>query len=171
MIDLLKILAGGDLRSIGRSNAMAKQISTQRQFNKLFDGLFHPDRLIVMRAADAIEKITLEKQHYLEAHKQSLLGLLKSADDKELKWHLALLVSRLKLTRSELGKVWATLSRWALDARESRIVRVNSVQGLFDLLKQGPGLRNDFELTLVQLEREEVPSIRARIRNLRKSLA
>lgn len=41
---------------------------------------------------------------------------------------MALLVSRLKLAKSEIGKVWATLMKWALDKKESKIVRVNSIQ-------------------------------------------
>lgn len=164
---LLEALSGGDLRSLGNANAIVREVRSRKQFDQLFEGLFHPDRVIVMRAADAIEKITWKKQRYLLPHKQSLLGLLRTATNKELKWHLALLVPRLQLTRLELGRVWATLSDWALDTNESRIVRVNSVQALFDLLKHSPGLGGDFELTLAQLEREAVPSISARIRKLR----
>jgi hypothetical protein len=164
---LLERLAGGDLRSLGNANAVVKQVHSQHQFDELLEGLFHEDRLIVMRAADAVEKVTHREHRYLEPHKKALLGLLGKARDKELKWHLALLVSRLKLTRSELGRVWATLTGWALDRGESRIVRVNSVQGLFDLLEHSPGLRQDFERTLTQLEREEIPSLTARIRKLR----
>lgn len=168
MSQLLDTLSGGDLRSIGKSNAVAHQVRSQQQFDKLFEGLFHNDRLIVMRTADAIEKITREQYAYLHPHKKTLLRLLATAKEKELKWHLASLVSRLKLTKTELGKVWTILTQWALDADESRIVRVNSVQGLFELSKQSPSLKNDYELTLTQLEKEEVPSIRARIRHIRK---
>src|SRR5689334_4277556 len=114
-----------------------------------------------MRSADAIEKITLVNPGYLEPHKESLLGLLNTAQQKELKWHVALLVARLKLNKSELGKAWVTLSGWASDQDESRIVRVNSIQGLFELLEYAPGLRGDFGLTLARLEMEEVPSLRA----------
>jgi len=167
MSRLVDRLSGGDLRSIGKVNAVIRHVQSQSQFDKLFNGLFHQDRLIVMRAADAVEKITLKEHRYLMPHKKSLLELLDTARDKELKWHLALLVSRLKLTKRELGKAWAILTGWALDAGESRIVRVNSVQGLFDLLKQSPRLKSDLELTLVQLEKEEIPSLKARIRKLR----
>jgi hypothetical protein len=166
---VLDRLAVGDLRSLGNANAVVKQVHSQSEFDELFGGLFHADRLIVMRAADAIEKITLKRANFLKPHKHELLVLLNEAEQKELKWHLASLVPRLKLTQSELGKVWTTLSNWALDASEGRIVRVNSIQGLFELLKGSPGLREDFELTLAQLEKEEVPSLKARIRILRKA--
>ena len=168
MNTFIKILSGGDLRSIGSANAIAKQVQTQYQFDELFEALFHNDRLIVMRAVDAVEKITQNKPDYLKSHKKSLLRLLKEAKDKEFKWHLALLVARLKLTKPELGKLWEILSNWALDSSESKIVRVNSIQTLFDLSKQAPELTEDFDLTISQLEREEIPSIKARIRKLKK---
>jgi len=171
MKQLLDRLTGGDLRSIGATNALLKQIRSQKQFDQLVEGLFHEDRIVVMRAADAIEKLTLKRHDFLEPHKTPLLGLLNSACDKELKWHLALLVSRLHLKRSELGIVWATLSRWALDLGEIRIVRVNSIQGLFALLKHSPRLKKDFELTLLQLEKERVPSLTARIKKIRAGLS
>lgn len=59
MMQLEKILAGGDLRSIGKSNSVAGKIKTQNDFDKLFECLFHKDRHVVMWAADAIEKITI----------------------------------------------------------------------------------------------------------------
>jgi uncharacterized protein with von Willebrand factor type A (vWA) domain len=168
MNTFIKKLSGGDLRSIGSVDAIVKQVQSQQQFDELFEALFHNDRLIVMRAADAVEKLTQSKPDYLKLHKKSLLRLLKDAKNKELKWHASLLVSRLKLTKSELGKVWEILSNWALDYKESRIVRVNSIQALFDLSQQVPELREDYELIITQLEREDVPSIRARIRKLKK---
>jgi len=168
MNTFIKRLSGGDLRSIGGANAIAKQVQSQHQFDELFEALFHNDRLIVMRAADVVEKITQNKPDYLKSHKKSLLRLLKDAKDKELKWHLVLLISRLQLTKPELGKVWEILSNWVLDSNESRIVRVNSIQALFDLSQQVPELMEDFELKITQLEREEIPSIKARIRKLKK---
>ena len=165
---ILEKLSGGDLRSIGKSDVVAREVKSQRQFDQLVEGLTFPDRLVVMRTADAAEKITRAHPKFLAAHKRTILKLLFKAEEKELKWHLGLLVARLELSKSELGKVWARLTRWALNMKESRIVRVNAIQGLFELSRKTPGLRGDYELTLTQLEREEVPSIRARIRILRK---
>ncbi len=162
-------LSGGDLRSIGNADTVAKQVRSQEQFDELFEALFHEDRLIVMRAADAVEKVTRTRQSYLGRHKQAMFSLLGSAIDKELKWHLALMISRLKLTKSELGRVWTTLTSWALDSDESRIVRVNSIQSLWELSEHSPDLKRAFELVKGQLEREEIPSIRARIRKLQRA--
>lgn len=72
MADLETILNGGDLRSIGQSNTVVTLIDSQNKFDELFKLLFHPDRKIVMRVADAIEKITLTHCQYLKAHKDDI---------------------------------------------------------------------------------------------------
>lgn len=167
MRDLDKLLKDGDLRSIGKANEVVKEVKNQSDFDTLFNGLFNSDRKIVMRSADAIEKITIENSGYLSKHKKKVLLLCTTAKDKELKWHLALIVTRIKLSKKEFGKVWQTLTHWATDKNESKIVRVNSIQGLDNLLRQNQELRQDFEITLNELEGENIPSITARIKKLK----
>ena len=167
MTDLEKILSGGDLRSIGKSNLVIMKIKNQNDFDELFKYLFHEDRLVVMRAADTIEKITINNPQYLINHKREIFELCNVANDKELKWHLALLILSLHLYKKEFDKAWNTLTNWAKDKTNSRIVRVNSIQGLFEMLKQKNELEKDFNLTLTELEKESVPSINARIRKLK----
>ena len=160
-------LKGRDLRSIGKANNIVREVTKQKEFDKLFEGLFDVERLIVMRAADAIEKITITHPEYLESHKDELLEFCKTANHIELKWHLAQLMPRLKLSKKETGIVWNILTQWANDKMESRIVRVFSLQALFDIQKQYPWLKKDFTDTLERLDRENIPSIKARIRILR----
>lgn len=164
-----KILEGGDLRSVGRSNEIVKQIVNQRSLDELFQHLNDRDRKVVMRTADIIEKVTLRYPDFLQKHKTNLLTLCRTAVDKELTWHLALLVSRIKLTDKELGSTWNLLTNWATDKSESKIVRVNSIQGLFNLLQQNSELSQDFGLTISENENERIPSINARIRKLRSA--
>jgi hypothetical protein len=167
MTDFETILKGGDLRSIGQGNEVVSLVHSQTTFDSLFPLLLNPDRKVVMRAADAIEKITIQHPGYLQTHKHSILQLCDKAQDKELKWHLALLVPRLSLSEEELGKIWQTLSDWAIRKNESKIVRVNALQGLFDLLPQNKELEQDFNLSTSQIEKENVPSLQARIRKLK----
>jgi hypothetical protein len=164
----LELLSGGDLRSIAQSDNVVGLVQNQEDFDELFHYLFHAERLVVMRAADAVEKITVNHRGYLASHKNEIIELCKNATDKELKWHLALIVSRLKLRKSELGIIRELLTSWALDEKESRIVRVNSVEGLFNLLQEHKELEQDFELLLLELERQGVPSLNARIRRIKK---
>jgi hypothetical protein len=90
--DVKKYLQGGDLRSIADVDQLVPLIKTQKTFDELFSCLDSDDRLIVMRAADAIEKITRDHPKYLDSHKNRLIRILDTARDKELKWHLALLI-------------------------------------------------------------------------------
>lgn len=92
------------------------------------------------------------------------------AKEKELKWHLAFLIPRLHLGNKQFDYAWNTLSNWAKDITNSRIVRVNSIQGLFEMMKQKGELEKDFSLTLSELEKENIPSVNARIRKLRKAI-
>lgn len=163
------ILKGGDLRSIGDANKIVQLVKNQNEFDELFIGLTDADRKVVMRTADAIEKITIDNSDYLQKHKNQLLQFCKTATYIELKWHLALLISRVSLTEKELGHIWQILTNWAKDKHESKIVRVNSIQGLFNLLKQQPELIQDFNLTLVTVEKEKIPSINARIKKIKNA--
>ncbi|HLL42904.1 MAG TPA: hypothetical protein VK369_07180 [Segetibacter sp.] len=170
MTDLINLLRGGDLRSIGQSDTVVQLINNQEQFDELFKLLFHSDRKIVMRSADSIEKISLNNKGYLKKHKEEILELCLKAEDKELKWHLALLVSRLPLTDIELREVWELLARWAKNRNESKIVRVNSLQALFTLLPKDDKLKDDFKFLLSGVERERIPSLNARIKKLKNGI-
>ena len=169
-MDYEKILTGGDLRSIGNVDTVVANIHNQYEFDRLFALLFHHDRILIMRAADAIEKITLEKPEYLKKHKEKMIDLCETAENKELKWHLALLVSRLVLTERELSMIWKKLTQWATQQDESKIVRVNALQGLFNLVENNKTLTHDFTATLSQIEKENIPSLNARIRQLQKKI-
>ena len=167
MNNLITYLKGGDLRSIADADKVVSLIKTQDDFENLFGYLFFKDRLVVMRAADAIEKITLNKPEFLQGHNKELINLLKTAADKELKWHLVLIVSRLDLNNDELEIIWDKLTNFAKDKRESKIVRVNSLQSLFDLSKKNKKFARDFELIVQKIESENIPSINARLRKFK----
>jgi hypothetical protein len=164
---IITYLAGGDLRSIGQSKKIISLIKNQNDFDKLIQYLFYDKRLIVMRTADTVEKITLDHPEYLLKYKKKIIELCNVAKDKELKWHLALLIPRLDLGNDELKKVWNVLTNWAKDKSNSRIVRVNSIQGLFEMMNKKNEYQKDFNQTLSELEKEDIPSINTRIKRLR----
>ena len=164
MEQFYKLLTGGDLRSIGKSNAIVLKVQNQDYFDELFKCLFHKDRLVVMRAADAIEKITLQHPAYLSKYKNVLLELCDAAKNKELKWHLALLIPRLNLSGKEIEIVWRILSGWVSDKEESKIVRVNSIQALYDLAGKETKYVKDLQTLLFKIQKENVPSLNARIK-------
>ena len=161
------ILSGDDLRSTGRSNDIVSKIKDQKAFDGLFECLFHKERIIVMRAADAVEKITITHPEFLAKHEKEIFQLCASAKNKELKWHLAQLIPRLSLNKKETANAWELLMAWSLDKNNSRIVRVNSLQALFELAIKENIFTTDLEDLLVKLSAENIPSINARVKKIR----
>jgi hypothetical protein len=164
----INLLMGRDLRSIKQNSIVVQAVQDQHAFDELFSLIFHHERPLVLRAVDAVEKITITHPAFLIPHKRQLLNVLKSADHKELKWHIAQLIPRVELDKDELTDVWHILSYWALNKNESKIVRVNSLQGLFDLAKLHNEFRTDVTRIIREVDREMIPSIQARVRKLKK---
>ena len=167
-MDLKEKLSGGDLRSIGEANKVVDEIDSQDGFNSLFHFLYEKDRLIVMRAADAIEKITLIHPEYLNQHKDEIVDFcLSETANIEFKWHLALLLSRLSLSIKEQDMVFEILKKWVLNPKESKIVRANALQSLYELSKKNETFKKDFSSIVGIVEKENVPSLNARIKKLK----
>ena len=171
MTDYKKILVGGDLRSTGQSEAIAQTIFDQANFDALFTLLSDDDRVVVMRAADAIEKITLQYPEFLSTHKKAIMHLSGSAFNKELVWHLALLIPRLQLAGKEFDNGYQILRSWATNRKNSRIVRTNAIQALFEMAQQNNSRQKDFNQVLSVIQRESIPSVNARIKKIRARLA
>lgn len=163
------ILSGGDLRSIGKSNDIVLEIQGQKKFDDLFECLIHKERIVVMRAADTVEKITQTHPEFLSKHKKKIFQLCSRSENKELKWHLALLLPRLALNKKETGIAWGQLTNWAKDKNNSRIVRVNAIQAMFELSKEKQWAVR-LENILSELSLENIPSINARIKKIHKQM-
>jgi HEAT repeat protein len=169
MKNLEPYLMGGDLRSTAGVAQLVPMIKNQSDFDLLFQYLSAENRLLAMRAADALEKITLDHPEYLTPHSVHLIHLLDHARHKELKWHLAQLISRAPLTHDQLHHTWLILTKWAMDTSESKIVRVNALQALVDLSKQNIRFEKTLEPIIKALEKEAVPSIDSRLRKIKES--
>jgi HEAT repeat protein len=163
------MLSGGDRRSIGKSNLIAKLVlSDPKRFAELLECLWDDDPLIRMRAADAAEKVTVTRPKLLNPHKQELLGLLAEAEQIELRWHLALMVPRMALSKPEAQRAAAALHRY-LDDRSS-IVKTLALQGLADLARQDPNLREPARRVFEESLRTGTAAMKARARKLLKKL-
>jgi hypothetical protein len=165
----VSLLLGKDLRTVKQNRTVIQSIHDQQTFDELFSLVFHHERTLVMRAIDAVEKVTLIHPVFLRPHKFQLLSVLKSAEHKELKWHVAQLVPRTELTEDELKDVWHIFTYWVLNKNESKIARVNALQALFDLSKGNPLLMDEFNKIIHPIEHEMIPSLQARIKKLKKA--
>jgi hypothetical protein len=164
---LLRKLAGGDFRSIGRANEVAAEVLKEPGlFPILMEGLTCGDPLIRMRAADAAEKVSAQNPEWLAPFKSRLLNQVAKIDQQEVRWHAAAMFTRLELTAAEQGKVTAILKSWLDD--KSRIVQTFSLQALADLSKQDPALRSEVIKLIEAKSRHGPPSVRARSKKLLK---
>jgi hypothetical protein len=146
------------------------QVQDQASFDALFNCIYSEERVVAMRAADAIEKITARQPQYLQTHQNELFQMAMVAKEKELKWHLAQLLPRLPLQAADLNCAWTLLTGWALDKKNSRIVRVNALQALFELTWIKPDGVAELARLMKALSAENIPSLNARIKTLQHRL-
>ena len=162
------ILGGSDLRSLGRTNEVVASTHTKQDFDYLFTFLYNSRNEIVMRVADALEKLSRNNLSLLKGHEEDILNLCHHCTQKTLKWHLAQMLPRLELDDRRDAEARRILKDWACDRSNSRIVRVNSLQSLYELEKDRPFIHDELLGMMNQLENEGIPSLNARIRKLSK---
>jgi hypothetical protein len=161
--------SGGDRRSIGRSDEAVKLVGAEpKRVAELAELLWDSDEVVRMRAADALEKLSRDHLERLEPLKPNLLGLMAETRQKELRWHLAAIVPRLKLTQAERRRVTGIFEGYLED--RSSIVKTFAMQGLWDLSLLDAGLRGRVVELVRELTRTGTAAMRARGRNLLKNL-
>jgi len=162
---LSSILQGGDRRSLGRANQLVALILGQpKRFPELLECLWSDDPVVRMRAADAAEKISAQRAELLQPFKAELLGLAGETSQQELRWHLALMIPRLLLTRAERKRAIALLKELLGD--RSSIVKTCALQGLAELAGGNPEIRWEVIGVLEQASRTGTPAMMARARKL-----
>jgi hypothetical protein len=137
MHEELNKLASGDRRSIGKSNeVVADVIYDPSLFGPVFQGMLNDDPLILMRSADAIEKITVKHPEYLQPYKEKLIKQIAKSKQQEVRWHVAQMIPRLELNQEERTAVFEILLDYLND--RSNIVKTFSMQALADLARRIP---------------------------------
>ena len=163
--NVLRLLEGGDRRTIGRADQVAAIVAKSlKLFPKLIAGLWSPDPLIRMRAADAAEKVTRRRPELLTPFKKELLGLMTEATEQEMRWHLAAMVPRLPLNAAERELAISSLNTYLED--RSSIVKTFALQGLADLAQGDPTIQPTVVEILREATRNGTPAMKARSRKL-----
>ncbi len=135
---------------------------------QLVECLWDDDAGLAGRAADVLERLTRERPESAQRWKEPLLGLLAEATEKKVRWNLALLIPRLKLTVPECRRVAELLQSWLDDP--SSIVKTSALHGMADLTRQARELLPDVQDLLRVKGRSGTPAMRARSRILLKAL-
>jgi hypothetical protein len=162
---ILKILEGGDRRSIGKSNEVAALVQRHPDlFAVLISGMTRDDPLVRMRCADAAEKITALHPEYLRPYKRTLIEDLSQIEQKEVRWHVAAMLARLPLTTKEEERVIGILLSYTNDP--SSIVKTLAMQSLADLAMRNEQLRPMVYRHIEELCVIGTPTMRARGKHL-----
>lgn len=166
---LRSLLAGGDRRSIGKSESVVDLLESRpKLLRALLDLLWDANTLVAMRAADALEKYTRDKRTVPQAYKKQLIGLMHECTQQEVRWHLAAIVPNLWLTQAECRHVAQILGTYLHD--RSSIVKTYAMHGLSDLTRQDQALHGEVLELIRALTRSGTPAMRARGRHLLKVL-
>lgn len=157
--------AGPDLRSIGRSNEVAREILVNPAIASAAVRLLDADDPVVRsRAADALEKASRERPALIQSYRRTLLRLAKTAKQQEIKWHVAQMLPRLRLNPRERSGAISALRGYANDP--SQIVQVCALQALWEVASR-KGRR---EVWIVRFVRQRAldggPAVRARAKRL-----
>lgn len=156
-MNILAKLEGGDRRSIGNSEEVVRIVLTNPTlFEELFSGLLARDPRVRMRAADAVEKITRARPDLLQPWKKMLLSTASAFQEKELRWHVAQLIPRLRLTGKERKLAVQILMDYLEDG--SSLVKTFSMQALVELAAEDEQLLTQLMPLLERLrERARLP--------------
>jgi hypothetical protein len=166
MPTIYDLLTGNDLRSIGKSNKVVQLVTSDPVlFDEVFRGIFHEDKVVRARCADAIEKVAVRFPKMIQKKKLVILKNLHKFQQKEVMWHIALMVGYLKLTPKELVKTFDVLYKW-LNTSDSIIVKVACMQSLATHARENKKLiksvRDEIEKQMIT----GAPAIKSRGRHL-----
>jgi hypothetical protein len=166
MPTIYDLLKGNDLRSIGKSDEVVSLVTSDPVlFDEVFNGIFHDDKVIRARCADAVEKLAKKFPGIIRKKKTILLKNLGKFEQKEVQWHIALMLGCLKLNAREIGKIFAHLIKW-LNTSDGIIVKVACMQTLAEFAARE---RRLIKPVLDEINRQMIsgsPAVKARGRRL-----
>jgi hypothetical protein len=133
-------------------------------FLVLIEGLSMENPIIRMRAADAMEKASLEHPEFLLPYKKQLMKLAANSEQKEVRWHMAQMLPRLNLNHKENLAVVNTLLSYL--SGNSSIVNTFVMQAFADIAKADEQLRPSLLAHIHELTVTGTAAMKARGRKL-----
>lgn len=161
MNKLLRKLSGGDLRSDGRANEVAKEvIQNPRLLEQLLDGLNEPDDVIRGRTAHALERVSRTNQDMFRELMPQLISISMRDRVPMVKWHFAMIFGNTAFAAKDTGSIVSALLRLLTD--ESVFVRSWAISSLCVIGKRDGRRRRKIIGALKVLRDDKSVAIRAR---------
>jgi len=160
-------LKGGDRRSIGRADEVAAEVLAQPAlFPFLMAGILNDDSLVRMRSADAVEKVTRVRPGWLRPYRAKLFALAEGSSEKEVRWNIVQILSRVKWRRGDQRRLMDLLIGFLQDG--SSIVKTCSMQALADLAGRDETIREEVVRIIEGAMKTGTPAMKARARKILK---
>lgn len=163
---LLQLAGDGDRRSIGKSSQVVeKLLASPALVSEFLDALASTDTVLRLRVADVLEKVSVKRADLFQPKAEAILSLAERETQHEVRWHLAQILPRLKLTKAQNARAVAALFNYLQDEK-SIIVRTNAMEALFQLAKADKALMNKVRTIIMERSVQGKPAERARARKL-----
>jgi hypothetical protein len=160
--DLLKKLAGGDLRSDGRANEVADQvIKNPQELAKLVEGMSESDDVVRGRTSHALERISRTHPEMLRGLIPQFAKLAKSEKVPMVKWHIAMILPNLMLPTKEDDMVFSALFELLED--DSVFVKSWAIAGLTILARKNKDKASEVMNRLRAYEKSKSIAISTRV--------
>jgi HEAT repeat protein len=166
---LRRLLAGGDRRSIARSNeALALLRADPARIPDLVGLVDDSDWLVVMRAVDLMEKLAHEHPGWIQPHRKLFIGPLADHPSWEIRLQIARALPLLRWTRAERVRVVAILLGYV--KQPQKFVKAWSADSLSQLAADDASLMSVVEGLIEDFERSGSPALISRARQIRNRL-
>lgn len=133
-----KLAVGGKTNSLGRAEEVVREVLQDKsRLDELYDCLFDSDPWTRMRAADSLEKVCRIHPEWFEPYADRLLQEMGKSGQPSLQWHVAQMISEIRLTPSQQIGAAQWLEERLKDKNIDWIVASNAMVTLIRLMKDG----------------------------------
>ena len=106
------ILTGDNPRSLERTEEVVTLVLGNRtRLDELYGCLLENDKIIRMRASDALEKVCRQQPTWFQAYVPKLLTEVAPIDQASVQWHLAQILGEVELTPKQRAVACLILKR------------------------------------------------------------
>jgi hypothetical protein len=161
------MMRGRDRRArMGADEAAAGALRDPRMFDALIDAMRSTDRALALHSAEAADLASAGNPLLLEPHKRALLGRLAQIDQREIRWHVAQMLPRLRLEGDERERAVALVVGWLEGRDGSAMAAAGGFESLVVLADGDPQLIETVRPVLERHASGGPPAIRARAKSV-----
>lgn len=161
MNELVSLLAGGDLRSDGRGDEVADEVTQNPAlYPLLLEGLDEENDVVRGRTAHALERVSRTRPELLLPYLSQLIVLSFEDELPMVRWHLAMIFGNLSLFPGETDRLVEAL--YALLGDESVFVRSWAIASLCLIGRDYLARRGEIVGRIVPLAQDPSIAIRTR---------